>query len=381
MERYAIGLMSGTSLDGIDAALVRLKGDSLPELVEFISLPYDLEQREALLRLCQPGQATVAEICAMNFTLGELFAAASLELLQKAQLKPSEVSVIGSHGQTIYHIPGESTLQIGEPAIIAERTGIITVADFRPADIAAGGQGAPLVPYFDQLVFGEQETTLVTAVQNIGGIGNVTVVGEGTDKLPWIAFDTGPGNMVIDAVIQAVTKGAKTYDEGGQMAAQGDVHGPLLAQLMEDPYFSQPLPKTTGRERFGAEFTQRILQENSALEPEDLVATVTAFTAESIADQYRRFISPYVNLNRVIVAGGGSFNRTLLSMIEERVGCPVYVHEDFGISSEAKEAMAFAMLADATLRRAASNVMRATGAKRPAVLGKIVFPGPEGDSL
>ncbi|MCK9524924.1 MAG: anhydro-N-acetylmuramic acid kinase, partial [Limnochordia bacterium] len=336
--------------------------------------PFTNQQREVLLRLCQPGQATVAEICAMNFKLGELFAEATLELLKKAQLSPDEVSVIGSHGQTIYHIPGESTLQIGEPAIIAQRTGITTVADFRPADIAAGGQGAPLVPYFDQIIFGKNETSPVTAVQNIGGIGNVTVVGNGTDTLPWIAFDTGPGNMVIDAVVHALTKGAMTYDDGGQMAGKGKVDAALLAQLMQDPYFNQPLPKTTGRERFGAQFSASLL-EKSSLPANDLVATVTAFTAESILDQYRRFILPHVALERVIIGGGGSRNITLLTMIKERLGCPIYVHEDFGISSDAKEAMAFAMLADATLRRAIGNVPRATGASRGAVLGKIVFPG------
>jgi len=374
MERFAIGLMSGTSLDGIDAALVRLVGEADITLVEFISVPYNSEQRAKLLRLCQPGQATVEDICSMNFKLGELFAEATLELLHKAQFSAEQIAVIGSHGQTIYHIPGESTLQIGEPSIIAQRTGITTVADFRPADIAAGGQGAPLVPYFDQIIFGEQHASYVTAVQNIGGIGNVTVVGNGTEALPWIAFDTGPGNMIIDAVVRSVTEGTMTYDKDGQMAAQGRVDASLLETLMQDPYFSQPLPKTTGRERYGSAFTSQLLKE-SALSQQDLVATVTAFTAESIADQYRRFILPYVTIDRVVIGGGGSRNKTLLKMIQERLDCPVYVHEDFGISSDAKEAMAFAMLADATLRRAANNVPRATGAKKPAVLGKIVLPG------
>jgi len=373
MGRYAIGLMSGTSLDGIDAALVHL-GDDPREisLVHFLSLPYSAEQRSALLQLCQPGEATVAEICSMNFQLGELFAEAVLQLLAEAGFAAEEIAVIGSHGQTIYHIPGQSTLQIGEPAVIANRTGITTVADFRPADIAVGGQGAPLVPYFDQIVFGD--STALTAVQNIGGIGNVTVVGGNADSLPWIAFDTGPGNMIIDAVVRLMTDGAASYDQGGKLAAQGRVNSSLLAKLMSHPYFAVQPPKTTGRELFGTEFSEK-LWKTSDLPPQDLLATVTAFTAESIADQYRRFIAPYGTIERVIIGGGGSHNQTLLEMLRERLDCPVYVHEDFGISSDAKEAMAFALMALATLEGASSNVPLATGARKPTILGKIVLPG------
>ena len=191
MERLAVGLMSGTSVDGIDAALVRLNLDSPLgfSLEEFITIPYTAEERAAILSLCEPGRASVSEICAMNFRLGELFASAVLELLRKAGISPEKVEVIGSHGQTIWHIPGEATLQIGEPAVIANRTGILTVADFRPADIAVGGQGAPLVPYLDEILFGTSRET--TAVQNIGGIGNVTVVGGNADQVPWIAFTQG----------------------------------------------------------------------------------------------------------------------------------------------------------------------------------------------
>jgi len=372
MGRYAVGLMSGTSLDGIDAALVHVgehPGDI--SLVHFLTLPYTLEQRTALLRLCQPGDSSVAEICAMNFELGELFAAAVKQLLAEAGFGPEQIAVIGSHGQTIYHIPGRSTLQIGEPAVIANRTGITTVADFRPADIAAGGQGAPLIPYFDQIVFGSSDG--LTAVQNIGGIGNVTLVGRQADQLPCIAFDTGPGNMVIDAIVRLMTDGALSFDEGGRLAAQGRVNHELLARLMSHPYFSELPPKTTGREVFGSAFSTE-LWHKSGLSSWDLLATVTAFTAESITDQYRRFVAPYGEIERVIVGGGGSHNDTLLSMLRERLNCPVYVHEDFGISSDAKEAMAFALMALATLDGKSSNVPRATGARMPAVLGKTVLP-------
>ncbi|MGI6148924.1 MAG: anhydro-N-acetylmuramic acid kinase [Limnochordia bacterium] len=375
MERLAVGLMSGTSVDGIDAALVRLNLDSPLgfSLEEFITIPYTAEERAAILSLCEPGRASVSEICAMNFRLGELFASAVLELLRKAGISPEKVEVIGSHGQTIWHIPGEATLQIGEPAVIANRTGILTVADFRPADIAVGGQGAPLVPYLDEILFGTSRET--TAVQNIGGIGNVTVVGGNADQVPWIAFDTGPGNMIIDAVMSAITGGAARFDQDGEMAAKGQVQESLLQELMRHPYFEEKPPKSTGRELFGREFSERLLQE-SRCSPEDLVATVTAFTAESIADQYRRFVLPFTEtIDRVVVAGGGSRNPTLLRMIQERVGCPVYVHDDFGISSDAKEAVAFALMAVAAVERRANNVPRATGAHRRTVLGKIVYPG------
>lgn len=378
MERFAIGLMSGTSLDGIDAALVRLGGNSaeiVPEdisLVHFITTSYSAEHREALLRLCEPGQATVADVCAMNFTIGEMFAQAALELLEEANFSPDQIEVIGSHGQTIYHIPGKSTLQIGEAAIIANRTGITTVADFRPADIAVGGQGAPLIPYFDEIMFGNSPQ--LTAVQNIGGIGNVTVVGGSAKTLPWIAFDTGPGNMIIDAIAGKITKGAKTYDDGGSLAAKGNVDLRLLTSLMAHPYFNEQPPKTTGRELFGHEFSAHLWKNNN-LAPQDLIATVTAFTAESIADQYRRFILPYGNLERIIIGGGGSHNYTLLKMLRERIDCPVFVHEDFGISSDAKEAMAFALMAQATLERVVNNVPLATGANKPTILGKVVYPG------
>lgn len=367
--------MSGTSVDGIDAALVRLKPGGRVDfsLEAFITFPYAPKDRAAILRLCERGKADVQDICVMNFRLGELFAEAVLELLEDAGVSPEEVDVIGSHGQTIWHIPGRATLQIGEPAVIAQRTGIVTVADFRPADIAAGGQGAPLVPYLDEILFGG--SSLTTAVQNIGGIGNVTVVGGRAAAVPWMAFDTGPGNMVIDAVVEAVTGGAATFDAGGMMAARGVVQESLLHELMQHPYFRERPPKTTGRELFGREFSHRLLQENR-FAPEDLVATVTAFTAESISDQYRRFILPYTGrIDRVIVGGGGSHNTTLLKMIGERVGCPVYVHEDFGLSSDAKEAVAFALMAHAALCRKGNNVPRATGARRRVVLGKIVYPG------
>lgn len=373
MEHLVVGLMSGTSIDGVDAALVKVDQENPREfsLLEFSSTPYSQGEREQILRLCDPRTATLPEICQMNFRLGEIFAQAVLNLLKDAKVDASEVFCIGSHGQTIYHIPGDSTLQIGEPSIIARRTGITTVADFRPADMAAGGQGAPLVPYFDQLIFGADATT--SAVQNIGGIGNVTVVGGSTEKLPWIAFDTGPGNMIMDFMAEVATNGELKYDRDGLLGAEGVVHEDVVEELLTHPYFSIDPPKSTGRELFGKDYSQELLKKYS-LTPIDWVATATAFTAASIVQQYTRFILPYVSLNRIIVGGGGGQNPTLLQMIAERSGLPVHVHEDFGISTDAKEAIAFALLAHATMHGQPSNVPRATGAKQPVVLGKIVCP-------
>lgn len=372
MEHLVVGLMSGTSIDGVDAALVRVKKEAPREfsLVEFSSTPYTLAEREQILRLCDPRTATLPEICQMNFRLGEIFAQAVLDLLKKAQVDPSAVFCVGSHGQTIYHIPGDSTLQIGEPSIIARRTGITTVADFRPADMAAGGQGAPLVPYLDQLMFGADATT--SAVQNIGGIGNVTVVGGSTERLPWIAFDTGPGNMIMDFMAEWATNGEQTYDRDGLLGAKGVVHEEVVQELLNNPYFALEPPKSTGRELFGKEYSQQLLQKYD-LAPLDWVATATAFTATSIVQQYTKFILPYVALDRIIVGGGGGQNPTLLKMLGERSGLPVHVHEDFGISTDAKEAIAFALLAHATMHGQPSNVPRATGAKLPVILGKIVY--------
>lgn len=368
-HKLAVGLMSGTSVDGIDAALIRIHPDHRFELIQFLNQPYTESQREQILALCDSRRANVAKICRANMELGELFAQAVLNLARQAGIELSSIDFIGSHGQTIYHIPGHSTLQIGDPAVIANRTGIVTVGDFRPADIALGGQGAPLVPYFDQIFFAHLAPV---AVQNIGGIGNVTVVTGKNHSLPAIAFDTGPGNMIIDGVVELISHGKLKYDRDGKMAAQGKVHGELLGRLLSHPYFQKDPPKTTGRELFGRQYA-RDLVESLAIPPDDLVATVTAFTAQSIADQYKRFILPYCDLQQVIIGGGGSNNPTLLAMLQALLDIPVRIHEDVGISSDAKEAIAFAYLAEATLSRRVNNVPEATGAK-PGVLGKVCYP-------
>ncbi len=382
--RTVVGLMSGTSVDGIDAALVKILGQGAKtkvELIGFCTQPFCEGIRRQIFRLFDPATGNVADICHMNFVLGKLFAQAALEVIAQCGLTPRDVDLIGSHGQTIYHRPaptrtGEwetrSTLQIGEGAVIAEETGIVTVSDFRVRDVAAGGQGAPLVPYVDWLLFHHPTRTRV--VQNIGGIGNVSVVNPHAVIDNLLAFDTGPGNMIIDGITSLTSSGTQTYDADGAIAAAGKVQEALLAELMSHPFFYLSPPKTTGREEFGLQYSQQLLEHCQAmgLSRADILATVTAFTAESIAAAYRDWVIPIYGLDEVIVGGGGSRNRTLLRMLAERLDpIPVYTHEDFGISSDAKEALAFAVLANDTIAGAANNVISATGASHPVVMGKI----------
>ena len=378
--------MSGTSADGIDAALVRIRGNGLStkaKLLFFEVYHYPQEVRKKILNIFSPKTGTVDKICHLNFVLGELFAQAALKIIRKANLKPSEIDLIGSHGQTIYHIPaleGEgslrvrSTLQIGEPSVIAERTGITTVADFRTRDVAAGGQGAPLVPYVDYILLRDEKKT--RAIQNVGGIGNVTLIPAAAKLDDVVAFDTGPGNMVIDAVSQITTWGKRTYDQNGMMAAQGKVNKKLLEELLNHPYLKKIPPKTTGREEFGMQFVRELVKRARALhiKNQDLLTTVTAFTAESIYYAYKNFIFPQHQLDEMIISGGGSYNPTLLNFLRNRFHpIPVFRTEDFGISGKAKEAITFAILANEAIAGNAANVPHVTGAKRAVILGKIVI--------
>lgn len=385
--RRVVGLMSGTSADGVDAALVELRGhaeSTMLERVVFRRTPYEPELRARILALMSPETSRVDEICQMNFVLGEVFARAALEVIRKAGLGPEDVDLVGSHGQTVYHIPSvetccgvstRSTLQIGEPAIITERTGITTVADFRVRDVAAGGQGAPLVPYADWVLFRDAHKTRV--VQNIGGIANLTALPAGCGIDDIVAFDTGPGNMVIDGVVSILTGGALSFDEDGKMASSGKVREGLLAWALSHPFFAKEPPKTTGREEFGVQFAQEMAERAQAqgVPGEDLVSTATALTAESIAESYKRWVLPRCRIDEVIVGGGGSYNPALLWMLRERLpGVSVVTCEDVGMSSDAKEAIAFAILANDAICGYPTNVPTATGARRRVMLGKIV-PG------
>jgi anhydro-N-acetylmuramic acid kinase len=379
--RYVIGLMSGTSLDGIDIALVRIQNsgrDTKAELIDFLTLPFSEEIRQEIVDSISIERSNVQLICSLNFKLGYLFADAVKQICKCNNLSLSEIAVIGSHGQTIYHQPEQegnfipSTLQIGEPAVIAYETNTVVVSNFRTMDMAAGGQGAPLVPYTEWILYGSE--TKSRLLQNIGGIGNVTVIPKAASLEDVYAFDTGPGNMIIDELCRKLFN--IPYDKGGKLAAKGTVNKELLKRCMDIPYITAKPPKSTGRELFGKQFVDKIIEQYNHISKYDLLATMTMFTAKTIAENYRRFIFPNLQVDEVIVGGGGSYNDKLLAMLRELLQneCEVLTQEDIGLSSEAKEAVAFAILANETMNGNCSNVPSATGAKHPVILGNITLP-------
>jgi anhydro-N-acetylmuramic acid kinase len=372
--------MSGTSADGVDAALVEIEGCGLNtklRLVEFITYRFMDGVRHGIFKVFSSSGSSVEDVCKLNFMIGYNFAQAALAVISRAGLEPSEVDLIGSHGQTICHLPYDdipSTLQIGEPAVIAKDTGIVTVGDFRVADVAAGGQGAPLVPYVDFLLLRDDKKS--RAIQNIGGISNVTVLPAGGGLEDILAFDTGPGNMIIDEIVRIITGGEKNYDRDGEMASKGTPNEDLLQKLLSHSFLYLPPPKTTGREEFGAHTAREVFNEarQRKISDSDLLATVTAYTAESIYWNYRRFIFRKYDVSEILVSGGGLRNPTLMNFLERKFRpVPVMSVEDFGIMSDAKEAIAFAVLANETINGNPGNVPSATGADRPVVLGKIAF--------
>ncbi len=385
-ERLIVGLISGTSVDAIDAALVRVAdGDGGArrqiDLLAAAETPFDAALRAAIFDLFPPRRGSVAALARLDVRLGEAFAAAALDLLAGVGVPPDAVDLIGSHGQTVFHEARPArrsappvTVQLGSGAVIAARTGITTVYDFRAADLALGGEGAPLVPYVDLLLFGDAQSL---AIQNIGGIGNVAVIARGRGVAGLFAFDTGPGNVIIDALAAHVTGGAAAYDVDGALAAAGTPYGGLLDEMMAHPYFSRQPPKSTGREEFGAQFAAAFRERGRALglSDGDLLATATALTARSIADAYRRFVLPRVPLDAVVLAGGGARNPTLRRMLaDELAPLPVRRSEEYGVPGAAKEALAFAVLAYETARGRPGSLPATTGAVRPAVLGSIA-PG------
>lgn len=372
-----VGLMSGTSLDGIDAALVSVEGRSLTEMrwkmVDFRTVPYSDERREAIHAGILAG--TAEALCDLHTQLGEWFAEAVGEVCDSAGIAAAAVDLIGSHGQTVWHRPPSggmrgATLQLGDAATIAERSGAPVVADFRMRDMAAGGQGAPLVPWVDQALFSLPDRA--RALQNVGGIANVTWVPPRGSSDPAFAFDTGPGNALIDAAVEFATDGRMTYDVDGRLAKQGKVDESLLAELLAHPFFALEPPKSTGREAFGRPLVHRLVE---AVEPEgdsdwlDLVATLTELTARSIADAYQRWVLPR-GISEVVISGGGALNPTLMRRIRQLLD-PVSVlgGEVLGVDPGAKEALAFAMLAWAHVNRIPANAPAATGASGPRILG------------
>lgn len=376
MEKYIVGLMSGTSLDGIDAALVRITGfgeDTKVQLIDFINedIPEDIKRE--VMDCFSVEKSNVELICSVNFKLGYLFAQAAKNVCDKAKFDIKKLDLIGSHGQTVYHIPVgynnmvKSTLQIGEPSVIAYETGVTVVSNFRTMDMAAGGQGAPLVPYTEYLLYRGAKNR---ALQNIGGIGNVTVIPANCSLEQMYAFDTGPGNMIIDELTKRL-KGQK-YDKGGYYASLGNVNEELLNELISIEYINEAPPKTTGREFFGSQFVDKLLSKWGHLDSNDIIATVTMFTAKSIAVNYRKFVFNQYPIEEVILGGGGSYNNTLVKMLQELLPeCKVMIQEDLGFSSDAKEAIAFAVLANETINDMASNVLGATGARERVILGNI----------
>jgi anhydro-N-acetylmuramic acid kinase len=381
---YIIGLMSGTSLDGIDAALVKVEeGGELftTELISFITLPIPASIKEELMKAFTIENSNSAMLCSLNFKLGRLFGEAALKVCEKVHFPIENVDAIGSHGQTIYHIPvagdglERSTLQLGEPAVIAYLTNTLVVSNFRSMDMAAGGEGAPLVPYAEYLLYKNGKTR---ALQNIGGIGNVTVLPSSGNLNEVVAFDTGPGNMVIDELTKRLT--GKPFDDNGELAAKGQVHHSLIQEWMRHPFFELSPPKSTGRELFGAQFVNELMRKHGELPTEDLLATATYFTVESIAFHYEKFLFPTASIDEIIIGGGGSYNKTMLHMLKKRLPkSKVLIQEDLGLSSEAKEAIAFALLAHETICHRPSNVPSATGATEQVILGSITFP-PFGNS-
>ncbi|HUE95504.1 MAG TPA: anhydro-N-acetylmuramic acid kinase [Longimicrobiaceae bacterium] len=377
-----VGLMTGTSLDGIDAVLAEIGGDSVGSiewrLLRSATTPYPEDHRDRIHGTIIRGDPEA--LCALHAEMGEWLATAALQVCEAAGIPIARVDVIGSHGQTIWHTPPAgtrrgSTFQIGCAATIAERTGVPVVSDFRSRDVAAGGHGAPLVPWVDRAIFALPDR--IRALQNIGGIGNVTrVPPKGADE-DLLAFDTGPGNGLIDGVVALATGGRLVFDRDGRLAEQGQVDEKVLADLLAHPYFDQDPPKTTGREMFGRPFVEKLVE---AVAPEgdrdwlDLVATVTELTARSIADAYHRWLLPG-GLDEVVVTGGGAHNPALMRRLQEMLRpIPVGDGAALGIGSTEKEALAFAVLAWAHVHGIPANVPSVTGATGPRVLGSFT-PG------
>lgn len=384
-SRLVVGLMSGTSADGIDAALVQISGSGQHTRIALINhktYPHARALNEKILQVATAKELAVADLCGLNVILSRRFAEAALWITAASGYKNVDIDLIGCHGQTIRHLPtpwefmGEAvsaTWQMGDAAIIAKLTGITTVGDFRTDDVALGGQGAPLVPFLDYLLFRDSDEH--RACLNLGGIGNITHIPARAMPADVIAFDTGPGNMLIDRVM--LEEFAQPYDDRGQTAAQGRIHEPLLEEWLQDPYFSTPPPKSTGRERYGADFVEQIKRaaRQQALNRYDLVATLTALTADAVWFAYTNFLQSRGSISRLYVSGGGSCNPMIMKRLQARfVGVGVVTTDAAGMPSAAKEAVCFAVLANETVHSSPANLPSVTGASRSAVLGKICQP-------
>jgi anhydro-N-acetylmuramic acid kinase len=381
-----MGLMSGTSADGIDIALAEISGEPpklRTRLLEHTSRTMPGALRKEVLRVAEGASCTAGEISQLNFRLGMAFGDAAVAACREFRVARSRVKLIGSHGQTIFH-QGQpvsfvgrattSTLQIGEPAVIAARTGIPTVGDLRVADMAVGGQGAPLVPYADYLLYRSEEIGRVSL--NLGGIGNVTVLPAGARREQVMAFDTGPGNMLMDALVWHYTKKKQRFDRGARLARQGELNVKLLKELLRDPYLRLNPPKSTGREYYGRAYFQELLRmaRKYGAGPLDLIRTTTEFTVASVVDALKRFVLRRTKVQQLIVSGGGARNPLIMAQLAAALA-PVQVlrSSEVGVPEEAKEAYAFALIAYETWHKRPGNLPSATGARKPAILGKICF--------
>jgi len=381
--------MSGTSADAIDVALARISGAPPhlnAKLLNHTSISFPPHLRKEILRVAEQQPISAGDLSQLNFRLGETLAEVALTACRRFRIATKKIALIGSHGQTIFHqgrpVPylgrrTASTLQIGEPSIIAARTGITTVADFRPADIAQGGQGAPLVPYADYLLYRHERLGRVSL--NLGGIANITVIPANAKPSQVFAFDTGPANILVDALVAHFTHGRQRYDKDARLAQQGRAIPALLDELMRDPYLKLPPPKSTGREYYGRTYVKRILAlgRRHKARPDDLIRAATLFTALSIVDALNRFVLPKTKIRQLIVSGGGAHNPLILAQLAAALPLIESVRSpQLGIPEDAKEAFAFAILAYETFQGRPSNLPSATGAQRPAMLGKISYAPP-----
>ncbi len=365
--------MSGTSVDSIDACLLKIYDNLKFEIIDSYSFEYPDEIRKKILMLAN-NKADVKDVCYMNFVIGNLFAQTVNNLILKCGIKKEDVDFISSHGQTIFHIPYDiefsgiktkSTLQIGDISVISYKTGIMTVGDFRTKDMAANGQGAPLVPFADKLLFGTDKNRLI---QNIGGISNVTVLSKESDIF---AFDNGPGNMLIDYFVKKLFD--KPYDKDGLIANEGNTDENWLNKLLNEPYYTLNPPKTTGRELFNDDYAEKIFKD-APNNKKDVISTITELTARIISDSYKNFILPKMRIDEIVLGGGGAYNKTLISMLHSYLpDIPIKTHDDFGIPDKLKEAVAFAYLGYYTLKNKINNIPSATGADCGVVMGKISY--------
>ncbi len=389
--KLVLGMMSGTSADGIDIALVKISGappNLKIKLVGHTKQNFPAAVRKEILRVAEQNPLTPKEFSQLHARLGKIYADAALATCKKLKISPRKIDLIGNHGQTIFHqgipssflgAPTASTLQIGDGSVIANFTGITTVSDFRPADIALGGQGAPLVPFADYVLYRDKKLGRISL--NIGGIANITVIPANANPSDVFAFDTGPGNMLIDALVQHFSHGRQMFDRDGELGLKGSGDNPVGKKLLEDPYIHQRPPKSTGREYFGKQYVKRILTmgKRYRAKPNDLIRAATGFTIASIRIGIEMFVLPRVKIDELIVSGGGARNPVIYSILSDSYednGIKVRKSSDFGIPTDAKEALAFAILAYETFHQRPSNIPSGTGARGPAILGKISYAPP-----